>query len=453
MALVRRSNPLDRRGVAGSKGAIFTSGKKPMPSLSTLSPEQRSDLRATLRDAYEALKAQGLKLDMTRGKPASDQLDLAAEMLALPGNRDTTAEDGTDARNYGNLQGLPETRALFAPVLGASPDQIVVANNSSLALMHDVLVYALLKGVPGGEKPWSKQESITILCPVPGYDRHFALCEGFGIRMIPIPMTGEGPDMDAVENAVADPAVKGIWCVPQYSNPSGETYSAATVRRLATMKTAAPDFRILWDNAYAVHHLTPERPVLPNILDACAEAGHADRPIVFASTSKVTLAGAGLAMLASSPANVKWYLAQAGRRSIGPDKLNQLRHVRFLRDAAGIAAHMERHRALIAPKFAAVEEAFAARLDGWDVAEWSRPLGGYFITLDVTEGTGAEVVRLAGEAGIALTPAGATHPYGKDPHDRTLRIAPTFPSLEAVRKAAEAVALCTLLAAVEKAER
>ncbi len=216
------------------------------------------------------------------------------------------------------------------------------------------------------------------------------------------------------------------------------------------MNTAAPDFRILWDNAYTVHHLADERPALANILEACAEAGNADRPIIFASTSKVTLAGAGLALLAASPTNVKWYLTQAGRRSIGPDKLNQLRHVRFLRDAAGIAAHMERHRALIAPKFSAVEEAFAARLDGWEVARWSRPLGGYFITLDVADGTAGEVVRLAGEAGIALTPAGATHPYGRDPHDRTLRIAPTFPSLGAVRKAAEAVALCTLLAAVEK---
>jgi DNA-binding transcriptional MocR family regulator len=420
-----------------------------MPSLSTLSPEALSELRSSLRGEYEALKAQGLKLDMTRGKPASDQLDLAAEMLALPGNRDTTAEDGTDARNYGNLQGLPETRALFAPVLGAAPEQIVIANNSSLALMHDVLVYALLKGVPGGTGPWSKQEPITILCPVPGYDRHFALCEGFGIRMIPIPMTGKGPDMAAVEREAADPSVKGIWCVPQYSNPSGETYSEETVRRLAWLKAAAPDFRILWDNAYAVHHLTEARPALVNILEACAEAGNPDRPIVFASTSKVTLAGAGLAMLAASPANVKWYLAQAGRRSIGPDKLNQLRHVRFLRDAAGIAAHMERHRALIAPKFAAVEAAFAARLDGWEVAQWSRPLGGYFITLDVADGTASRVVQLAGEAGIALTPAGATHPYGKDPHDRTLRIAPTFPDLDAVRKAAEAVALCTLLATVE----
>jgi len=418
--------------------------------LSDLSQEALSDLRRSLREEYEALKGRGLKLDMTRGKPAPEQLDLAAEMLALPGNRDTTAEDGTDARNYGNLQGLSETRALFAPVLGAPADQVVVANNSSLALMHDTLVYVLLKGVPGGKGPWSKDTDIAFLCPVPGYDRHFTLCEGFGIRMIPIEMTGEGPDMGAVEAAVADPAVKGIWCVPQYSNPSGETYSEATVKRLAAMKTAAPDFRLMWDNAYVVHHLTDSRPQLANILDACAEAGHPDRAIVFASTSKVTIAGAGLALLASSPANVRWYLAQAGRRSIGPDKLNQLRHVRFLRDAAGIDAHMDQHRALIGPKFAAVEQAFSARLDGRDVARWSRPEGGYFVTLDVTDGTAGQVVSLAKEAGIALTPVGATHPYGRDPHDRTLRIAPTFPKLEEVRLAAEGVALCTLLAAVEK---
>ncbi|MEE7476595.1 aminotransferase class I/II-fold pyridoxal phosphate-dependent enzyme [Methylobacterium hispanicum] len=420
-----------------------------MPPLSELSPDALADLRAGLRKEYDALKGQGLKLDMTRGKPASAQLDLSAEMLALPGNRDTTAEDGTDARNYGNLQGLAETRALFSTLMGAPADQIVVANNSSLALMHDTIVYALLKGVPGGRGPWSKEEPITFLCPVPGYDRHFALCEGYGIRMIPVPMTGEGPDMDAVEKAVSDPSVKGIWCVPKYANPSGETYSAETVRRLASMKTGAPDFRIFWDNAYAVHHLTAERPELANILEACAAAGNPNRAFVFASTSKVTLAGAGLALWASSPENLRWYLAQAGRRSIGPDKLNQLRHVRFLRDDAGIAAHMEKHRELIAPKFAAVEEAFAARLAGQGVAQWSAPKGGYFITLDVQDGTASRVVALAKEAGLALTPAGATHPYGKDPNDRTLRIAPTFPSLAEVRKAAEAVALCTLLAAVE----
>lgn len=420
-----------------------------MPPLSELSNDALADLRAGLRQEFEALKGQGLKLDMTRGKPASAQLDLSAEMLALPGNRDTTAEDGTDARNYGNLQGLAETRALFATLMGAPADQIVVANNSSLALMHDTIVYALLKGVPGGKGPWSKEEPISFLCPVPGYDRHFALCEGYGIRMIPVEMTGEGPDMDAVEKAVADPSVKGIWCVPKYSNPSGETYSEATTRRLAAMKTGAPDFRIFWDNAYAVHHLTAERPALANILEACAEAGNPNRAMVFASTSKVTLAGAGLALWASSPENVRWYLAQAGRRSIGPDKLNQLRHVRFLRDDAGIAAHMDKHRELIGPKFAAVDEAFAARLNGQGVARWSAPKGGYFITLDVQDGTASKVVALAKEAGLALTPAGATHPYGKDPHDRTLRIAPTFPSLAEVRKAAEAVALCTLLAACE----
>ena len=419
-----------------------------MPPLSELSREALADLRDGLRREYEGLKDRGLKLDMTRGKPAPEQLDLASEMLALPGNRDTTAEDGTDARNYGNLQGLPETRALFSAVLGAAPDQVVIANNSSLALMHDVIVYALLKGVPGGRGPWSN-EAVEFLCPVPGYDRHFAICETYGIRMIAIEMTGEGPDLFAVERAVSDPAVKGIWCVPKYSNPSGETYGEETVRRLAAMKTASPDFRLFWDNAYAVHHLTQARPALPNILEACAQAGHPDRAIVFASTSKVTIAGAGLAMLAASPANVAWYLGHAGKRSIGPDKLNQLRHVRFLRDEAGIAAHMERHRALIAPKFAAVEEAFAARLEGHGVARWSRPEGGYFVTLDVADGTASQGGKLAGEAGIALTPAGATHPYGRDPHDRTLRIAPTYPKLAEVKAAAEAVALCTLLAACE----
>ena len=420
-----------------------------MTTIADRNPADLADLHARARDAYEAFKARGLKLDMTRGKPSPEQLDLAAGMLGLAGNGDYVTQAGEDARNYGGQQGIAEVRALFTHLLDAPADQIVVGDNSSLAMMHDSIAWALLTGVPGSVKPWSKESDVAFLCPVPGYDRHFALCEAYGIRMIPVPMTGQGPDMDVVEAAVADPAVRGMWCVPKYSNPSGETYSDETVRRLAALKAAAPDFRILWDNAYAVHHLTEARPSLPNILEACAEAGNPDRPIVFASTSKVTLAGAGLAMLASSPANVKWYLAQAGRRSIGPDKLNQLRHVRFLRDAAGIAAHMERHRALIAPKFAAVEQAFAARLDGWEVARWSRPLGGYFVTLDVADGTASQVVRLAGEAGIALTPAGATHPYGKDPHDRTLRIAPTFPKLDAVRKAAEAVALCTLLAAVE----
>lgn len=421
-----------------------------MPNLAQMNTDALGALRGNLEREYETLKSRHLSLDMTRGKPAPEQLDLSNGMLALPGNRDHLTEAGEDARNYGGLQGLTEVRALFAPVLGAPAAQIVVGNNSSLAMMHDFLVYALLKGVPGGQRPWSKEEQISILCPVPGYDRHFGLSESFGIKLIPVPLTGEGPDMDEVERLVADASIKGIWCVPQYANPSGETYSAATVERLARMKTGASDFRILWDNAYAVHHLSAERPVLRNVLEACAEAGNPDRPIVFASTSKVTLAGAGLAFLAGSPANVRWYLDSAGKRTIGPDKLNQLRHVRFLRDIKGIEAHMEKHRILIAPKFTAVEEAFEQRLAPYGFAHWTKPTGGYFIILDVMEGTATRVVALAKAAGLALTPAGSTHPYGKDPQDKTLRIAPTYPSLAEVKQAAEAVTLCALLAACEK---
>ena len=421
-----------------------------MSSLAELRPDALAALHGELTREYEALKDRKLSLDMTRGKPAPEQLDLAEGMLALPGNRDHFSEAGEDTRNYGGLQGLAEVRSLFAPVLGAPAAQVIVGNNSSLALMHDVHVYALLRGVPGGAKPWSKEEEIAILCPVPGYDRHFALSESFGIRLIPVPLTGDGPDMDEVERLAADPKVKAIWCVPQYSNPSGETYSDAVVERLARMKTGAADFRILWDNAYALHHLGETRPHLANILAACAAAGNPDRPVVFASTSKVTIAGAGLAFIAASPANVRWYLDNASKRTIGPDKLNQLRHVRFLRDLDGIHAHMEKHRALIAPKFAAVEEAFERRLASHGFARWTKPAGGYFIILDVMEGTGSRVVALAKAAGLALTPAGSTHPYGKDPEDRTLRIAPTYPGLAEVKLAADAVALCTLLAACEK---
>ncbi|GLS24244.1 putative aminotransferase [Labrys miyagiensis] len=421
-----------------------------MSTLARMDAQALAALHRDLTRDYEALKGRKLSLDMTRGKPAPEQLDLASGMLALPGNRDHLTQSGEDARNYGGLQGLAEVRALFAPVLGAPAAQIVVGNNSSLAMMHDFLVYALLRGVPGGSKPWSKEEEIAILCPVPGYDRHFALAESFGIKLVPVPLTGDGPNMDEVERLVADTKVKAIWCVPQYSNPSGETYSSETVERLARMKTGAGDFRILWDNAYALHHLGDERPHLRNILDACSEAGNPDRPIIFASTSKVTLAGAGLAFLAGSPTNVRWYLDSAGKRTIGPDKLNQLRHVRFLKDLKGIHDHMEKHRSLIAPKFAAVEAAFESRLAPYGFANWTKPDGGYFIILDVMEGTANRVVALAKAAGLALTPAGSTHPYGKDPLDKTLRIAPTYPSLAEVKQAADAVTLCALLAACEK---
>ncbi|MRG56228.1 aminotransferase class I/II-fold pyridoxal phosphate-dependent enzyme [Phyllobacterium sp. SYP-B3895] len=422
-----------------------------MLPIADLGADELDALRNRVLRDYEAFRAKGLKIDMTRGKPSPEQLDLANGMLVLPGNGDHFSEAGEDARNYGGLQGLAETRALFSPMMGASADRIVVGDNSSLAMMHDCLLWAMVKGVPGEMEPWSQQSgSPAFICPVPGYDRHFAICEEYGIRMLPVPLTGHGPDMDMVEELVADPDVKGMWCVPKYSNPSGETYSTETIERLAAMRTGAPDFRLFWDNAYAVHHLTTERHEIANIIELCAQAGHPDRAFVFASTSKITLAGAGLALFASSAANVKWYLARAGKRTIGPDKLNQLRHVRFLKSMEGLARHMDAHRALIAPKFDSVIEALETRLGGTGVARWTKPDGGYFICVDAMHGTARDVVELAGEAGVVLTPAGATSPYGRDPNDSTLRLAPTFPSQEEVRLASEGIALCILLAAVDK---
>jgi DNA-binding transcriptional MocR family regulator len=418
--------------------------------IADLSRDELQKLRTEVQAAYDAFKTRGLKLDMTRGKPSPEQLDLANGLLALPGNGDYFSDAREDGRNYGNVQGLAEARALFSKLMGAPADQIVVGDNASLAMMHDSIVWSLLKGVPGSIRPWSKETDIAFLCPVPGYDRHFSICADFGIRMIPVPLTGQGPDMDIVEKLAADPAVKGMWCVPKYANPTGEIYSEETVRRLAAMKTGAPDFRLFWDNAYAVHHLTGERYEIANILDACAEAGYPDRAFIFASTSKITFAGAGLAFFASSAANIAWYLARASKRTIGPDKLNQIRHVRFLRDDAGLTGHMDKHRALLAPKFAAVLQALDERLGGTGVAQWTRPEGGYFVSVDALDGTAERVVTLAKAAGLALTPAGATWPHGRDPYDRTLRLAPSFPSLEEVSTASEGIAICILLAAIEK---
>jgi DNA-binding transcriptional MocR family regulator len=418
--------------------------------IADLSRDELQKLHDEVRGAYDAFRTRGLKLDMTRGKPAPEQLDLANGLLTLPGNGDYFSDAREDGRNYGNVQGLAEARALFSRLMGAPAERIVIGENASLAIMHDSIVWALLKGVPGSVRPWSKEADIAFLCPVPGYDRHFAICADFGIRMIPVPLTGHGPDMDIVEALVADPAVKGMWCVPKYANPTGEIYSDETIRRLAAMKTGAPDFRLFWDNAYAVHHLTAERHEIANILDACAEAGNPDRAFVFASTSKITFAGAGLSFFAASAANVAWYLARAGKRTIGPDKLNQIRHVRFLKDDAGLTAHMEKHRALLAPKFDAVLKALEERLGGTGVARWTQPEGGYFVSVDALDGTAERVVVLAKEAGLALTPAGATWPHGRDPHDRTLRLAPSFPSLDEVRTASEGIAVCILLAAIEK---
>jgi len=422
-----------------------------MTNLTQLSRDEITTNGQQLQARYDAFKARGLKLDLTRGKPSPAQLELSGALLSLPGTTDYLAEDGTDCRNYGGLQGLPEVRRLFSGLMGAAPDQVVAGNNSSLALMHDTVVYALLKGTCDSTTPWSTQGEISFLCPVPGYDRHFKICQDYGIRMIPVALGDDGPDMDEVERVVArDSSIKGMWCVPKYSNPTGTVYADATVERLAAMKTAAPDFRLYWDNAYAVHHLTNEAIEIANILDLCARHGNPNRAFVFASTSKITLSGAGLALFAASKDNVKWLLARLTPRTIGPDKINQLRHVRFLKNPAGIAQLMNQHKALIAPKFEKVLEIFDQHLANLPGVSWTRPKGGYFISLEVGKGCAARVVALAKEAGVVLTPAGATHPYGKDPDDRTIRIAATFPELAEVAQAAEGVALCVLLAEAEK---
>jgi len=407
--------------------------------------------KSHLQELYHRFSAKGLNLDLTRGNPSQAQLDLSVDLLSLPSRQDFIAEGAIDCRNYGGLQGLVEARRLFSGMMGTVPEQMIIANNSSLALMHDTIVYLLLTGGCDSATPWSKAGQIAFLCPVPGYDRHFGICEDYGIRMVPVQLRGEGPDIDEVERLVAeDASIKAMWCVPKYSNPTGTVYSETVIERLAAMKTAAPDFRLLWDNAYAVHHLTDERIEIANILELCAHNGHSNRPLVFASTSKITLAGAGLALFAASHENVKWFLRRSTRRMIGPDKINQLRHVRFLKNEAGIVDLMDRHRALIAPKFKKVLEVFDQELAHVADVRWTRPKGGYFISLDVPQGCARRVVDLAKGLGVQLTPAGATYPHGKDPYDRTIRIAPTFPELPVVAEAAKCVALCVLLAAAEK---
>jgi DNA-binding transcriptional MocR family regulator len=420
--------------------------------LALLGTDDLATLRDRLQGRYARFRARGLSLNLARGKPSTEQVTLSEALLALPGTDDYLSEAGDDVRNYfGDPQGLRETRALFTELLGAPIEQIVLGDNSSLAIMHDTIVYALLHGLPDGAGPWSKDGPISFVCPSPGYDRHFGLCEGYGIKMIPVPLTGSGPDMSVVEPLVAsDPTIRGMWCVPRYSNPTGDVYSPEVIERLAAMPTAAPDFRLFWDNAYGVHHLTEAPKPLANILEACDRSGHPNRAFVFGSTSKVTLAGAGIALFASSPENIRWYLKHAGRRTIGPDKANQLRHARLLKDPAGISTLMEQHRQILAPKFQRVYETFAELLTGTGAATWSEPEGGYFVSLDVMDGCAKRVVSLAKDAGITVVPAGQTFPYSQDPRDRNIRLAPSAPSVEEVEQAAEGIAICALLAATEK---
>ncbi len=414
----------------------------------SLSREALLREKEILTAAYHDACARGLSLDLSRGKPAADQLALADALLNMP--TPVCAENGFDCRNYGVLEGMPEMRRLFSELTGIPAEKIIVGGNSSLNMMYDTVARAMLYGVVGSARPWCREEKVKFLCPVPGYDRHFRICESLGIEMIPVPMDENGPVMDTVEELVGDPAVRGIWCVPKYSNPSGITYSDETVTRLATMKTAAPDFRIFWDNAYAIHDLYDEGDTLLDIFAPAAAAGHEDRIFYFTSTSKVTLPGGGVAMMAASDANRKQILPILGTQTIGPDKLNQLRHVAFLKDKENTAAVMRAQAACIRPKFETMLAILDRDLAPLGIASYTRPRGGYFISLDLIPGTASRVYALAKNAGVTLTPAGATYPYGRDPEDENLRLAPTYAPLTDITPATEVLTLAVRLAAAEK---
>ncbi|MCD8056320.1 MAG: aminotransferase class I/II-fold pyridoxal phosphate-dependent enzyme [Clostridiales bacterium] len=412
--------------------------------------------REALRARYEDIKSKGYKLDLTRGKPGKRQLDLSMGMLSVVSSgEDCYSEAGVDCRNYGVLDGLPETKAIFAELLGVPSDNIIVAGNSSLNLMYDMVTRAMIFGVPGGERPWGEQKGIKFLCPVPGYDRHFSICEAFGIEMIPIRMNEDGPDMDIVEALVkTDERIKGIWCVPKFANPSGITYSREVVERFAALTPRAPDFRIFWDNAYIVHSLYPDDPDPAdwNIFDEIKKYGreHENMLYCFASTSKITFPGSGVAILAASGENIEYTKKVMSYQTIGHDKINQMRHVKYFGSAEGIRNHMRLHAELLRPKFEIVCGTLERELGGLGIAKWSNPRGGYFVSLDVMPGCAKRVYELCREAGVALTPAGATFPYGHDPNDSNLRIAPTFPENDELQTAMDVLCLCVKLAAAEK---
>ena len=408
--------------------------------------EERDNLRLLL----EMYKTEGLKLDLSRGKPAADQLDLSTELLNRPLAESEYVVDGFDCRNYGCPWGLPSMRRFWGELLGIPAEQVIVGGNSSLALMYGTIARGMIFGLADSPAPWSTVANRKWLCPAPGYDRHFAITEKMGFELIPVDMTPEGPDMDQVEKLALDPTVKGMWCVPKYANPTGITYSDATCRRLTNMKTGAPDFTVMWDNAYAVHDLCDEGDELPNIFDLAREAGTDNRFICFSSTSKITFPGAGVSMMAASPANIDAAKKVMAVETIGYDKLNQVRHLIFLRDPAGVKRQMARHKALLSEKFRVLEERLSEDLDGLGIAEWTHPKGGYFVSLNVPDGCAKRVHELAKEAGVTLTPAGATFPYGLDPRDRNLRLAPTCCPVVDLVNAASILTVAVRLAAVEK---
>ncbi len=423
-----------------------------MKTYQELSREELLKLREQLEGAYEDAKGKGLKLDMSRGKPSAAQLDMSREFLdTLNSDSEMKSENGLDVRNYGAMDGIPEAKRLMGQIMGVPAENVIVCGNASLTVMYDTVSRSMTHGVLGST-PWCKLDRVKFLCPVPGYDRHFAVTQHFGIEMINIPMTPQGPDMDMVEKLVSgDESVKGIWCVPKYSNPQGYTYSEETVRRFANLKPAAEDFRIYWDNAYAVHHLYEDRQdTLPDILSLCAEAGNPDMVYEFCSTSKITYAGAGISAVAASKANLDDIKKTLTLQTIGFDKVNQLRHVRYLKDMEGVKAQMKRHADWMRPKFDAVLAVLDKELTGLGIGQWTRPNGGYFISFEAMEGCAKAIVAKCKEAGMVLTEAGATYPYGKDPKDSNIRIAPSFPTPQEMEQAAELFVLCVKLVSVEK---
>ena len=410
-----------------------------------------SDL-AALQGKYDEAKARNLALDMTRGKPGSEQLDLSLPMLDLVTSSDYKTIAGGDSRNYGGLDGIPEAKELFKEFLETeSTNEVIVGGNSSLTLMHDTIARCISHGNSSSSVAWGKLEKVKFLCPSPGYDRHFSICEHFGIEMVPVDMIEGGPNMDQVEALVsADDSIKGIWVVPKYGNPTGTSVSDEVVDRLAKMSTAAADFRIFWDNAYTVHHLSDDFDVIKNLFAECKSAGNPDRVFVFGSTSKITFAGSGISGIGASEININWMKGHLSMSTIGPDKINQVRHMRFFKNFAGLKKHMKKHAVLIKPKFDIVISILEAQLGGKSLASWTNPKGGYFISLDTNNGCAKIVVQLASEAGVKLTAAGATFPYKNDPKDRNIRLAPTLPSVEEIKLAMEVVCLCVELADAEK---
>ncbi|MCL2245160.1 MAG: aminotransferase class I/II-fold pyridoxal phosphate-dependent enzyme [Treponema sp.] len=424
-----------------------------MKQYSQMNKAELTDVKNEMDRTFSKYSESGRKLNMTRGVPSDEQLALCNDMLTCLCASDYISANGTDCRNYGGIDGIPEMKKIFADLLDLTQDEVIVGGNSSLALMFDNVAVNMSHGVREG-LPWQSQGKVKFLCPAPGYDRHFTICKYFHIEMIPVAMGNEGPDMDTVEKMVSsDPMIKGIWCVPRYSNPTGIIYSDETVRRFAKLKPAADDFRIYWDNAYAFHDLDSQNAKILNIIRLCEEYGNPNMPLVFASFSKVSFAGASVTCMASSKSNCEYIRKRLTVQTIGPDKLNQLRHARFFKDAAGVMTHMEKHAAILRPKFKLVSDTLHRELDGLGIAGWTEPAGGYFVSFNAQEGCAKRIVALCAQAGVALTPAGATYPNGNDPQDRNIRIAPTCPPLDELKSALEIFCAAVKLASIEKCLR